>query len=190
MSKIPWKADLLLAPLPAVLVSCGTPDAPCVLTAAWAGIVNSQPPKTYVSIRPQRHSYAIVRQSREFVINLTTRAMMRQVDLCGVRSGRDVDKFALCGFTPQAIAGIGCPAIAQCPVSLGCRVTDILSLESHDMFLADIVSVSADESLVDANNRLQLSRADLLVYVGGAYHALGERLESSHYTAQKKPDHK
>lgn len=184
MSKIPADAKLLLAPLPPVLVSCGTPETPNLLTVAWSGILSSQPPKTYVSIRPERYSHSIIRQSGEFVINLTTRALLSAVDLCGVHSGRDVDKFSLCGITPQPSALVGCPSVAQSPVSLECRVADIVSLGSHDMFLADIVSTSVDEALIGADGALHIARADLLVYVQGAYHALGELLETSHFSAR------
>ena len=124
------------------MVSCGSMEHPNILTIAWTGILSSTPPKTYVSIRPTRHSYELIKQSGEFVINLTTSDLVKAVDLCGIRSGKDTDKFALTGLTPIKSSTVSCPMIEQCPVSIECRVSQILPLGSHDMFIADIIAVN------------------------------------------------
>ena len=187
MEKQRWNPGALLAPVPAVLVSCGTAEAPNLLTVAWTGIVCSQPATTYISLRPERHSYGIIRESGEFVINLTTKDMVRAVDFCGVRSGRDTDKFARCGLTPEAAEPLRCPAVGESPVQLLCKVTQVLPLGSHDMFLARIVGVQVDPALLDGQGKLHLDRANLLAYAHGEYFALGEKLGSFGYSVRKKP---
>lgn len=187
MSKQNWGGGALLAPVPPVLVSCGTLAEPRVLTVAWTGILNTKPPKTYISVRPERASYPAIRESGEFILNLAPAALAREVDLCGCRSGREIDKFAVCGFTAEAAVHLSAPAIAQCPVSIECRVFDVVSLGSHDMFLADIVGVSVDESLLDSAGALHLSRAKLLAYAHGEYFELGPKCGSFGFSVRKKP---
>lgn len=187
MSKQNWGGGALLAPVPPVLVSCGTLDEPRVLTVAWTGILNTKPPKTYISVRPERASYPIIKSRGEFVLNLPPAALARQVDLCGCRSGREIDKFAVCHFTPESCVHLAAPSIAECPVSIECRVFDVVKLGSHDMFLADIVGVSVDESLLDPAGKLHLSRAKLLAYAHGEYFALGETCGSFGFSVRKKP---
>lgn len=187
MAKQSWKGSTLLAPIPAALVTCGTLDAPNVFTVAWTGIVNTQPPKTYISVRPERFSYPLIRQSGEFVINITTRRLLRAVDFCGVRSGRDTDKFALCNLTAEPASLLSCPMLAESPLSLECRITDVLELGSHHMMLADIVAVNADESLLAENGKLQLNHADLIAFAHGAYYELGRQLGTFGYSVAKKP---
>ena len=187
MAKQSWKGSTLLAPIPAALVTCGTLDAPNVFTVAWTGIVNTQPPKTYISVRPERFSYPLIRQSGEFVINISTRRLLRAVDFCGVRSGRDTDKFALCNLTAEPASQLSCPMLAESPLSLECRITDVLELGSHHMMLADIVAVNADESLLAENGKLQLNHADLIAFAHGAYYELGQQLGTFGYSVAKKP---
>ncbi len=187
MSKLQWKPGTLLAPAPPALVSCGDMEKHNVLTAAWTGIVNSEPPMTYVSIRPERYSHGIIAEKREFVINLPTQSIVRATDLCGVKSGRDVDKFALTGLTAQPSNVVAAPGIEQCPVSLECRVREILHLGSHDMFLADIVAVDVDERFVDEKGALHLEKAGLVAYAHGAYYALGRQLGTFGFSVRKKP---
>lgn len=187
MAKQTWKGSTLLAPVPAALVTCGTLDAPNVFTVAWTGIVNTQPPKTYISVRPERFSYPLIRQSGEFVINITTRRLLRAVDFCGVRSGRDTDKFALCSLTAEPASQLSCPMLAESPLSLECRVTDVLELGSHHMMLADIVAVNVDEALIAESGKLQLSHADLIAFAHGAYYELGKQLGTFGYSVAKKP---
>ncbi len=187
MAKIQWKGGALLGPLPPVLVSCGTMAQPNVFTAAWTGIVNTIPPKTYVSIRPSRFSYGLIQKDRQFVLNLTTEALVRAADFCGVRSGRDMDKFAAAGLTAQRAFSFDCPAVAESPLSLECRVTDVIPLGSHDMFLADIVAVSVDETLLDGAGALHLERCALAAYAHGSYYGLGEQLGTFGFSVRKKP---
>lgn len=187
MSKVVWKPGTLLAPLPAVLVSCGTMEKPNVLTIAWTGIVNSDPAMTYISVRRERFSHSLIERSGEFVINLTTAALIRATDLCGVKSGRDIDKFAFARLTPEPASQLACPMIAESPLSLECRVTQVLPLGSHDMFLARIEAVNVDESLLDEKGKLHLSRCGLLSYSHGEYFAQGRRLGSFGCSVRKKP---
>lgn len=186
MSKIQWKGGALLAPVPACMVSCGTAEKPNIITVAWTGIINTHPPKTYISVRPTRHSYPIIKESGEFVINLTTTSLVRHADFCGVHTGAKIDKFARCGLHTEAAHEVGCPLIAESPLSLECRVTDIIPLGTHDMILADIVAVDVDEGLVDGEGKLHLDRADLAAYAHGEYFALGKKLGSFGYSVRKK----
>ena len=160
-----WKPGTVLYPLPAVLVSCGaTPEEYNMLTVAWTGTVCTTPPMCYISVRPERHSYAVIRRTGEFVINLTTRSMARATDWCGVRSGRDFDKFRETGLTPVPAERVAAPLIAEAPVSIECRVRQVLPLGTHDMFLAEVVNVQADEAYIDpATGRFCLERAEPIV---------------------------
>lgn len=162
-------------------------EKPNLLTIGWTGIVSTHPAMTYISVRPERYSYPLIRESGEFVINLTNRALTRAADFCGVRSGRDLDKFAHCGLTPAAASAVSAPLLAESPVNLECRVTRVLELGSHHMFLAEIVAVDVASSVVDQNGRLCLDRADLVAYAHGEYFALGEKLGSFGYSVRKKP---
>lgn len=185
MSKIKWKGSTLLAPVPAVLVTCGEGENANVFTAAWTGIINSQPPKLYVSIRPQRFSHGIISEKKEFAINLVSAPLIRACDTCGVRSGRDVNKFELCSLEKEEANEISCPLIAQSPLSIECRVTDIVPLGSHDMFIADIVGIDVDEELVDSEGKLHLEKAQLAAYTHGEYFALGKKLGSFGFSVRK-----
>ena len=187
MAKLQWKPGTLLAPAPPALVSCGTMEEHNVLTAAWTGIVNSEPPMTYVSIRPQRHSHSMIQEKGEFVINLPTEAIVKATDLCGVKSGRDVDKFALAGLTAEPSNLVAAPGIAECPISLECKVREVTSLGSHDMFLADIVAVDVDPKYVDEKGALHMEKAGLLAYAHGAYFGLGKQLGTFGFSVRKKP---
>lgn len=180
------KAGTLLAPLPAVLVSCGTPEKPNVLTVAWTGIVNTRPPMTYISLRPTRYSYGIIRESGEFVINLTTSKTVRETDFCGVKSGRDTDKPGKCGFHIEPASSVSAPIICESPLSLECRVAEIKPLGSHDMFLAEIVAVNVDGRYIDSKGKINLNQAGLMAYSHGEYFSLGRKLGSFGYSAAKK----
>lgn len=187
MSKQVWKGSTLLGPIPPTLVTCGSMEKPNVFTVAWTGIINTIPPKTYISVRPERFSYAMIKASGEFVINLTTEELVRATDFCGCRSGRDTDKFAEMKLTPEPSSELACPTLAESPVSLECRVTDIMELGSHHMFLADIVAVEVDEKLLDTSGKLRLDRCNLLAFAHGDYYTLGEKLGSFGYSVRKKP---
>jgi len=172
MGKIQFKPGTMLNPVPAVMVSCGNGDEKNIITIAWTGIVNTDPPMTYVSVRKERHSHDIIKKNGEFVINLTTEKLAFATDYCGVRSGRDVDKFKEQNLTPAESQVVSCPSIAESPVNIECRVTEIKELGSHDMFLAEIVSVSVDEDLMDEKGRLCLEEAGMIAYNHGHYFGL------------------
>ncbi|OUO91594.1 flavin reductase family protein [Cloacibacillus sp. An23] len=180
----------MLYPLPPVMVSCGTMEKPNIITAAWTGTVNSEPPMTYVSVRPERYSHAMIKESGEFVINLTTERLTRAADLCGVKSGRDVQKFRLCRLTPAPASAVSAPLIAESPVNIECRVEQCLQLGSHDMFLARVIAVNVNESLLDARGTLRLDRAGLVAYVHGSYRALGRELGKFGFSVRKKQEAK
>lgn len=186
MSKQFWKGSALLAPVPAALVTCGTVEKPNVLTIGWTGIVCTRPPMTYISVRPERFSHDIIMNSGEFVINLSTAKMCRETDLCGVKSGRDVDKFKLCGFTAAEAKAVSAPVIEECPVSLECRVTESKLLGSHTMFLAEIVGIDVDEEYIDENDRLDMEKCGLMAYAHGEYFSLGKKLGSFGWSVRKK----
>ena len=186
MSKVNWRGGALIAPLPVVLVSSGTIEKPNVMTAAWTGIINTIPAKTYVSIRPERYSYEIIKNTKEFVINLTTKDLVYATDFCGVRSGSKVDKFKMMNLTPEAVTQISAPAVGESPVNLECKVTDIVHLGSHDMFIADIVSVNVDDKLIDKNGKLHLEKANLMAYSHGEYFELGKKIGKFGFSVEKK----
>lgn len=187
MSKKLLSPGALLSPVPAVLVSCGSVEQPNVLTIAWAGTVCTHPAMVSISVRPGRHSYPLIKESGEFVLNIPSAGQVRAVDLCGVKSGKDTDKFALCGFTAVPAAGVSAPAIAECPVSFSCKVKQVIPLGSHDLFLAEIVAIEAEEGLFEENGRLALEKAELFAYAHGEYYALGKKIGSFGYSVRKKP---
>jgi len=185
MAKTEWRGGALIAPLPPAMISCGTMEHSNIITVAWTGILNTVPPKTYISVRPRRYSHAIIRDSGEFVINLTTEPLIRAADYCGMYTGAKVDKFEKCALTREEVPGFSCPMIAQSPLSLACRVTDVISLGSHDMFMADIVSVHVDETLIGADGRLRLEKAQLAAFAHGEYFGLGKKLGWFGFSAVK-----
>lgn len=176
----------LLAPLPAVMVTCGTMEKANVMTAAWTGIINTKPPMTYISVRPTRYSYGIIKESGEFVINLTTSKMVRETDFCGVKSGRDSDKIKKCGLHITAADKVAAPVIEESPLALECRVAEIKTLGSHDMFIAEIIAVNADGRYIDSKGKINLNQAGLMAYSHGEYFALGRKLGSFGYSVAKK----
>ena len=189
MAKQTWRGGNMLYPLPAVMVSCaneaGEKD---IVTVAWAGTVCTNPPMLSISLRPERHSYHIIRESGEFVVNLVTSRLQRACDWCGVRSGRDYDKWAECHLTPAPSTALDlAPAIAESPVSIECRVRDVLELGSHHLFLADVLAVQVEESLLDEGGKLDLARAGLTAYSHGEYFELGRRIGSFGYSVRKRP---
>jgi len=186
MSKIFWKGSTIIAPVPAVLVSCGTAENPNVLTIGWTGIINTHPPMTYISVRPERHSYNIIRESGEFVINLTTSALCRQTDFCGVKSGKNTDKFKICGFHPVKGKTVSAPYIEECPVNLECRITDSKNLGTHTMFIAEITGINIEEKYIDSKGKLNLQQCGLMAYAHGEYFALGRKLGSFGFSVRKK----
>lgn len=186
MSKAVWKAGTMLFPIPAVMVSCGTMEKSNIITVAWTGIVNSEPPMTYISVRPERYSYSLIKETGEFVINLTTDRLVWNTDFCGVRSGRDIRKFSLPGLTPEKASQVSAPMIKESPVNLECRIESSRLLGSHEMFLAHILAVNVDERLIDAKGVLHLEKAGLAAYVHGKYFALGRLIGTFGYSVKKK----
>lgn len=186
MPKRSLKGGALLAPVPAVMVSVGDENEKNILTVAWCGTVATSPAKTYISVRPSRHSYDIIKRTGEFVINLVPASLAKTADYCGIYTGAKVNKFEKCHLSPAAIEGVSAPAIEECPLSIACRVTDIIPMGTHDMFLADVLSVSADEELFDEKGALHLEKAGLCAYVHGAYFKLGAKIGTFGFSAAKK----
>ncbi len=177
----------LMGPLPPALVSLGTFEKPNIITVAWTGIINSKPPMTYISVRPERYSHKLLQEKGEFVINLPSSSLARRVDLCGMKTGLKGDKFKICGFTKTKAEKLSdCPVISDCPVNLECKVTEVKKLGSHDMFLAEIVGVSVDSDLVDEKGRVDLKKADLLAYLHGEYRATGRKIGDFGFSVKKK----
>lgn len=186
--KIPFKPGTMIYPLPAVMVSCGdTPENYNIITIAWTGTVCSDPPMCYISVRPERHSHELIERTGEFVINLTTEALAQATDWCGVRSGRDFNKFRQMHLTPEPAQVVKAPLIAESPLNIECRVRDISRLGSHDMFLADVVAINAEESLIDkSTGAFQLNHTQPLAYSHGKYYGLGEKLGGFGFSVKKK----
>lgn len=185
MARQTWKPGTILYPAPPALISCGSVEAPNVMTAAWTGTINSDPACTYVSIRPERYSFEIIKKSGVFVINMTTQKLVRIADFVGVKSGRDMNKFAVTGITAEAADKISAPLIAESPLNIECVVTQIIPLGSHHMFLAKVAAVNVDEKLLDAKGTLHLEKAGLVAYVHGKYYSLGRELGSFGYSVRK-----
>lgn len=187
MSRQFWKPGNMLYPLPAVMVSCQREgEKPNIITLAWVGTVNSEPPMVSISIRPERYSYDIIKETGEFVINLTTEQLVKATDYCGVRSGRDVDKYEQTGLTPCESGTIKAPGIAESPVCLECRVKQDIALGSHTMFIAEVLAVSVDESYMDEKGKFSLNNTGLIAYSHGEYLSLGEKKGSFGYSVRKK----
>ena len=187
-----WKPGTMIYPVPAVLVSVGENEQEYNLfTVAWTGTVCTSPPMCYISVRPERHSYDILKRTGEFVINLTTGRLARATDWCGVRSGRDYDKFREMGLTPVMAEQVKAPIIDESPVAIECRVKQIIPLGTHDMFLAEVVNVQVDEEFIDAESgKLDLQRADLIAYCHGEYFHLGDVIGHFGWSVRKKPKKK
>lgn len=190
MGKQFWKPGNMLYPLPAIMVSCQRKnERPNIITLAWVGTVCSDPAMVSVSIRPERYSYDIIKETGEFVINLTTGSLAKATDYCGVRSGRQVDKFLEMHLTPSPSRKISAPGIMESPVNIECRVKEIIKLGSHDMFLAEVVGVDVDEKYLDENGKFHLNDAGLIAYSHGEYFSLGEYVGKFGYSVRKnKPD--
>jgi flavin reductase (DIM6/NTAB) family NADH-FMN oxidoreductase RutF len=182
-----FKPGTMIYPLPAVLVSCGANESEYnVFTAAWTGTICSDPPMCYVSIRPSRHSYAIIKKNMEFVINLTTSDMAKATDWCGVRSGRDYNKFEEMHLTIGKCSIVKAPLIEESPVCIECRVKEIISLGTHDMFIADVVNVRVDDKYMQPDGKFDLASSDPLVYVHGGYFNLGNKIGKFGWSVEKK----
>jgi flavin reductase (DIM6/NTAB) family NADH-FMN oxidoreductase RutF len=187
MAKQIWKPSTLLNPVPVVMVSCADSSGkPNIITLAWAGTINSEPPMLSISIRKERYSYELIKEKGEFVVNLATEKLAFATDICGVKSGRDTDKFALVNLTPEKASKVDVPLIAESPVNLECVVKSRIELGSHDLFLAEIVAVNVDEALLDEKGKLHLEKAGLICYSHGNYWTLGKSLGYFGYSVTKK----
>ena len=186
MSKQNWKSGNMLYPLPAVMVSCKNGNEKAnIITIAWAGTICSEPAMVSISVRPERHSHDIIKESGEFVINLVTQKLVKACDWCGVQSGSDHDKFKEQNLTQYTSEYMNAPAIAESPVNIYCKVKDMIPLGSHDMFIAEVVGITVDEAYMDENGKFDLSATDLIAYSHGEYFALGENLGKFGFSVKK-----
>ncbi len=187
MAKINFKPGNMIYPLPAVMVSCGDINGTSnILTVAWTGTICTNPPMAYISVRPERYSYDLIKDSKEFVINLTNEDLIRATDYCGVRSGKDTDKWKDCHLTPVPADTVKCPLIDEAPVNIECKVKEIKELGSHHMFIADVTAVHVDDSYMDERNSFHLEYARLIAYSHGTYFSLGKKLGTFGYSIRKK----
>ncbi len=186
MGKVIWKPGTFLYPIPAVLVSCGTMEQSNIITVAWTGILNTNPAMVYISVRPTRHSYEIIKETGEFVINLTNEKLAYATDWCGVRSGRDVDKFEKMHLTKEKASFVKCPLIKESPVSVECRVKEIRELGSHHMFIAEVLSIDTDEKYIDEKGAFDISKCNLIAYSNGGYYPLGKKIGKFGFSVEKK----
>ncbi len=184
--KTEWKGGTLLSPVPAVMVTVGTGEKANIITIGWTGIISSEPPKTYISVRPERHSHGLLLETKAFVVNLVPVALTEACDYCGMVTGRKVNKWEKCHLTKEASSTIEVPRIAESPMSLECSVTDIVHLGSHDMFMADINKVVLDESLLDEEGRLDMARAHLCCYAHGTYYEVGDMIGKFGFSMAEK----
>lgn len=187
MSKVELKPGEMLSPIPAVMVSCGDMENSNIITIAWTGIINSKPPMTYVSVRPERYSHDIIEKNKEFVINLVNEDLVFAMDHCGSTSGKNEDKFKEMNLTKAPASKVSCPMIEESPVNIECKVTEVKHLGSHDMYMAEIVAVHASEDLMKESGRLALNEAGLVAYIHGEYFGVKtRRLGTYGYSVMKK----
>lgn len=186
MSKVTWKSGTFIYPLPAVMVSCGAMEESNIITVAWTGIINTDPAMCYISVRPTRHSYEMIKKTGEFVINLTTKDLAYATDWCGVKTGAKVDKFKEMKLTKEKANFVNCPMIKESPVSVECKVKEIRELGSHHMFVAEILGINADEKYINENGAFDISKCDLIAYSNGNYYSLGKKIGRFGFSVQKK----
>ena len=185
MSKVTWKPGTFLYPLPVVMVSCGNMERSNIITVAWTGIMNTDPAMVYISVRPTRYSYNIIRESGEFVINLTTENLAYATDWCGVKTGAQVDKFKEMNLTKEPAKFVKCPMIKESPVSVECKVKEIKELGTHHMFVAEVLGINADEKYIDEKGAFDISKCDLIAYSNGNYYSLDKKIGKFGYSVQK-----
>lgn len=185
-NKVTWKAGTFIYPIPAVMVSCGTMEKSNIITVAWTGIINTNPAMVYISVRPSRHSYKLIKEQGEFVINLTNRELVKATDWCGVRSGEKYDKFREMNLHKEKANFLNCPMIKESPVSVECKVKEIKEMGSHHMFIAEVVAINADKKYIDENGAFDISKCDLIAYSNGGYYSLGKKIGKFGFSVQKK----
>lgn len=186
MSKLKWKAGTMVYPLPAVMVSCGNFEKSNIITVAWTGTICTNPAMVYISVRPERYSYDLIKNSGEFVINLTTKDIVYQTDFAGVKSGKDIDKFEALKLTKEHANEVKCPLIKESPVNIECKVIEIKELGSHHMFIAEVLCVDVDEKYLDDTGKFDLEKCDLISYSHGQYYNLGDNLGKFGFSVMKK----
>lgn len=186
MGKVTWKPGTFEYPIPAVMVSCGTMEKSNIITVAWTGIICTNPAEVYISVRPERYSYNIIKESGEFVINLTTKELAYATDWCGVRSGSKFDKFKDMKLTKEKANFVKCPMIKESPVSIECKVKEIKEIGSHHMFIADVLAINADEKYINEKGAFDISKCDLIAYANGGYYQLGKKVGKFGYSVAKK----
>lgn len=187
MAKQVWKPTTILNPVPTAMVTCADADGkPNIITIAWTGTINTKPPMLSISVKKERYSYNLIKEKGEFVVNLTNKRLVRAADFCGVKSGRNVNKFAETGLTPIKGEKVSVPLIKESPVNIECVVKDIIPLGSHDMFIGEIKAVNVDESLLDKNGKLCLEKAELICYSHGEYWSLGKSLGYFGFSVTKR----
>lgn len=186
MSKITWKAGTFEYPIPAAMISCGSMERSNIITVAWTGVINTNPAMVYISVRPERYSHELIEKTKEFVINLTTENLAYATDWCGVKSGRNVDKFESLHLTKERAEHVKCPMIAEAPVSIECKVKEIKKLGSHDMFLAEVLAIHADERYFDKKGAFDISKCNLIAYANGGYYSLGKKVGKFGFSVQRK----
>ncbi len=189
MAKVTWKPGTFIYPIPAVMVSSGTMEKSNIITVAWTGILNTDPATVYISVRPTRYSYNIIKEQGEFVINLTTKKLVKATDWCGVKTGAKVDKFKEMNLHKEKAQYVKCPMIKESPISIECKVKDIKELGSHHMFVAEVLAINVDEAYIDENGAFDISKCDLIAYANGHYFSLGKRLGKFGFSVQKKKKH-
>ncbi len=186
MGKVIWKAGTFEYPIPAVMVTSGTMEESNIMTIAWTGILNTDPAMVYISVRPSRYSFATIAETKEFVINLTNERLCYATDWCGVRSGKDYDKFKEMHLTKEKAKFVKCPLIKESPVSIECRVVNQIDLGTHVMFQARVLSIDADEEYIDEKGAFDTSKCNLIAYANGGYYSLGKKLGTFGYSVRKK----
>ena len=190
MGKVMWKPGTFVYPIPAVMVSCGTMEKSNIITVAWTGIINTNPAMVYISVRPTRYSYNLIKDQKEFVINLTTKSLTRATDWCGVKSGAKVDKFKEMKLHKEKASIVKCPMIQESPVSVECKVKEIKELGSHTMFIAEVVAINVDEKYIDNKGAFDITKCDLMAYANGNYLAMGKKLGKFGFSVKKKKKNK
>lgn len=186
MSKVEWKAGTFIYPIPAVMISCGDMEKSNIMTVAWTGILNTNPAMCYISVRPERYSYNIIKETKEFVINLTNEKLAYATDWCGVRSGKDYDKFKEMKLTKENANHVKCPIIKESPVAIECRVKEIKELGSHHMFVAEVLSIDAEDKYIDEKGAFDISKCDLIAYANGGYYTLDKKIGKFGFSVEKK----
>ena len=186
MSKTMWKPGTFIYPIPAVMVSCGDMEKSNIITVAWTGIINTNPAMVYISVRPERYSYNLIKEQGEFVINLTNKELTRATDWCGCRTGRKFDKFKEMNLHKEKANFVKCPMIKESPVSIECKVKEIKELGSHHMFIADVLAINADDKYIDEKGAFDISKCNLISYANGGYYTQGNKIGKFGYYFQKK----